>query len=550
MLFNIKSMKIKTKIKDMQHTKIFILSAILILFIYLSLCPFGGKPITIEKVRPYYRIEEKAKVDVYIYTNIGDNTNYNYLCFAVADSVANQIEYNKTLRLQSEKNYVIKPVDFERAYNYKVFQFTNIRYTSKTEDGTNITIITNYENIVYTNWGEVRSNVKLITPETEGFVLKTNEMILNYNGTNVILLGTNDFIQKADIGNTYYEYFGDDIKKYVFTRNSDIAVFGTIEYKRPNIDIITYIAYIKDRKITSYSITIPEAKIDEQMPNYALEIANRISYLDKTGVIAIDVKPEDAFVYVDDVLIGKSGERLYVPALTTNSHRFTIKKDHYETIDTMLSFTKPNENVMLNFTLDELTNSARVQINIPGEESSSVIINGKKETPTNVINRYFGFGTYSIKITNINYMDYYGTFTVNRTNSLNLTPNMKRFKEPTLADKIFKNYERNTKIFLGLTIVSTIFTVGTYIYSEELLDSTMLNYYNKYQNNPQRPPIDLRNYDTARNIYIAGMAVTAAFALTAGIYYMLWINERNFSVEELSFNAGFNGANIMYSWRW
>lgn len=522
---------------------------ILSIFIYIPLYPFGGKPITIEKVRPYYTAKETAKIDVYIYTNLGANTNYNYLCFAIADAVANQIEYNKTLRLQSETNYTINPVDFERAYDYKVYQFTNITYTSHNE-GSNISIITNYEITTYTNWGDVRSNVKLITPETKGFVLETNEMIFEHNGSNVILKGTNDFLEKVDIGRSYYEYFGDDIKKYVFTRDSDVAVFGTIEYDRPNVNIVTYVAYIKDRKITSYSITIPEAKIDEQIPNYALEIANRISYLDKTGVIAIDVSPEDAFVYVDDVFIGKSGETLYVPALTTNNHRFTITKDKYETIDTMLAFEKANENIMLNFKLKELSKTARVQINIPGEEASSVVINGVKENPTNVINRHFGFGTYSIKITNTNYMDYYGTFTVNSTNSLILNPNMKVYKEPTLSDKIFKNYERNTKIFLGLTIASAIFTVGTYIYAGEILDSTMVNYYNKYKDDPQRPPVNLNNYNTAMNIYIAGMVITGAFALTTGIYYMLWINERNFAVEELSFNTGYGGANIMYSWRW
>ena len=207
-------------------------------------------------------------------------------------------------------------------------------------------------------------------------------------------------------------------------------------------------------------------------------------------------------------------------------------------------------NILLNFKLKELSESARVQINIPGEVQSTVIINGIKETPTNVINRYFGFGTYSIKITNTNYIDYYGTFTVNSTNSLVLTPNMKKFQEPTLADKIFKNYERNTKIFLGLTIASAIFTVGTYIYAGEVLDSTMVNYYNQYKNEPNRPPINLNNYNTAMNIYIAGMVLTGAFALTAGVYYMLWINESNFAVEELSFNAGYSGVNLMYSWRW
>ncbi len=547
MFFNIELI-IKIKMEYMYRKEIIKLLLIL-LFSSVYLYPFGGKPIKIEEVRPYYTSSETAKIDIYIYTNISDNTNYNYITFAVADAIANQLEYNKTIRLQSETNYTITPVDFEKAYDYKVFKFTNITYTSR-QQGTNITIVTNYEYTTYTNWGDVRSNVKLITPETKGFILQTNEMIFDYNGTNVILKGTNDFIQKVDIGKNYYEYFGDDIKKYVFTRNSDIAIFGTIEYKRPNINVVTYVAYIKDRKISSYSMTVPEAKIDEQVPNYALEIANRISYLDKTGVIAIDVSPPDSFVYVDDIFVGKSGNTLYVPALTTNSHRFTIKKESYETIDTMLSFENPNENILLQFKLNELTNAARVQINIPGEEESSVVINGVKETPTNVINRYFGFGTYSIKITNTNYIDYYGTFTVNSTNSLNLTPNMKQFKEPTLADKIFKNYERNTKIFFGLTIASAIFSIGTYVYAGEILDSTMVNYYNQYQNVANRPEVDLRTYNTAMNIYIAGMVLTGAFALTTGIYYMLWINESNFAVEELSFNAGYSGANIMYSWRW
>lgn len=526
-----------------------IILLILEILLYITVYPFGGKPITVEKVRPYYTSSETAKVDIYIYTNIGNNTNYNYLCFAVADSIANQMEYNKTLRLQSETNYVITPVNFERAYDYKVYKFTNITYTSK-NDGSNIIIITNYEITAYTNWGSVRSNVQLITPESKEFVLEEDEILFNHNGSNIILKNTNNFIQNVDIGKNYYEYFGDDIKNYVFTRNCDVAVFGTIEYDRPNINIKTYVAYIREKKINSYSISIPESKIDDQIPNYALDIANKISFLDKTGVIAIDVSPEDAFVYVDDVLVGKSGKTLYVPALTTNNHRFTIKKESYETIDTMLSFEKPRENVLLNFKLMELTNRARVTINIPGEEESSVVINGIKENPTNMINKYFGFGTYSIKITNKNYIDYYGTFTIDNTNSLNLTPSMKRFKEPTLADKIFKNYERNTKIFLGLTIVSAIFSVGTYIYAGEVLDSTMVNYYNKYQNSPNRPPVDLRNYNTAMQVYIAGMVITGAFALTTGIYYMLWINENNFAVERLSFNADLSGANIMYSLRW
>ncbi len=226
------------------------------------------------------------------------------------------------------------------------------------------------------------------------------------------------------------------------------------------------------------------------------------------------------------------------------------KKDMYETIDTMLSFEKPSEDIELNFSLSRMTNIARVQIEIPGEEKSAVVINGIRESPSPIIDRNFGFGTYSIKITNSNYMDYYGVFTVDSTNSLFLKPTMKPIKIPTLADRIFKNYERNTKVFLGLTIAAGVFTLGSYIFAEEILDTTMVNYYDKYKNAPNRPPIDLSRYKTAYNFYIAGMVITSAFALTTGIYYMLWINENNFSVEKLAFNMGLGGANLTYSYRW
>nr|WP_252831780.1 hypothetical protein [Brachyspira pilosicoli] len=239
-----------------------------------------------------------------------------------------------------------------------------------------------------------------------------------------------------------------------------------------------------------------------------------------------------------------------MPTLTTNAHRFTIKKDLYETIDTMLSFEKTNEDIMLNFSMVEMTNTAKVKINIPGGEDSSVVINGIKRKPANFIYEDFGFGTYSIKITNTNYIDYYGTFTVKSTNYLDLTPKMKPFHEPTWVDIVFKNYERNTKIFLGLTIASTIFSVGTYIYANEILDYTMINYYDKYQNAPNRPPVDLTTYNTAFDIYIGGLVATGVFALTAGIYYMLWVNESNFAVEELTFSGGYGGANVAYTYRW
>ena len=167
------------------HIRQFII-ILLTALLYIPLYPFGGKPIKIEEVRPYYTTDDTAKIEVYIYTNKGGNTNYNYLTFTIADAIANQLEYNKTIKLQSATNYEITPNNFEKAYDYKVFKFTNVTYTSSTK-GTNITIRTNYEYSTYTNWGDVRSNVKLITPETPGFVLQTNEMIFEHNGSNIIL---------------------------------------------------------------------------------------------------------------------------------------------------------------------------------------------------------------------------------------------------------------------------------------------------------------------------------------------------------------------------
>ena len=391
--------------------------------------------------------------------------------------------------------------------------------------------------------------MKYIKPDEKGFFLEEGEVLLDYNGSNVLVKNTNGFTQKISLGDVFYQYNGNDIKNYIFNNSkSDISIYGTLEYKRPNIEINTYVVYTKEREIHSYSIEIPESKIDEYIPIYALEIANKVSLLDTTGVIAINVEPKESFVYIDDVLVGIASDTLYIPALTTNHHRFTIKKDNYETIDTMLEFENSKEDIVLNFQLNEITNKAKVLINIP--EDSTVLINGVKEIADPNIDRYFGFGTYSIKITNTNYIDYYGTFTVDSTNDQILTPTLLEYKEPTLFDKIFKNYERNTKIGIGLTIASGIFAIGSYIYANEVFDSTLVRYYDQYKNEANRPPIDLTQYDIAFNMYVSGLVLTSVFALTTGIYYMLWINEDNFNVEKLSFNWDYGGVNLMYSYRW
>ena len=94
---------------------------ILIVLISNLLYSFGGRPITVEEVRPYYTASDRAKIEIFIYTNLSDNTNYNYLTMAIADAIANQLEYNKTIRLQSATNVKLTPIDFERAYERKIF---------------------------------------------------------------------------------------------------------------------------------------------------------------------------------------------------------------------------------------------------------------------------------------------------------------------------------------------------------------------------------------------------------------------------------------------
>ena len=59
-----------------------------------------------------------------------------------------------------------------------------------------------------------------------------------------------------------------------------------------------------------------------------------------------------------------------------------------------------------------------------------------------------------------------------------------------------------------------------------------------------------QSLNAAFNVYVGGLVATGVFALTAGIYYMLWVNESNFAVEELTFSGGYGGANIAYTYRW
>ena len=196
----------------------------------MPLYSFGGKPITIQNVKPYYTAKDTIKVDVFVYTNVGSDTNFNYLGLAIADSIANQLEYNKSLVLKSSNDIELTPHDFEKVYNYKVFQFTNITYTFT--NSTNMdnmsstnqsTIVTNYEYTYYTNWGTVRSNVRYIKPGDKRFFLDEGEVVLDYNGSNVLVKNTNGFTQSISLGDVYYQYNGENIKEYVFENgNSDI----------------------------------------------------------------------------------------------------------------------------------------------------------------------------------------------------------------------------------------------------------------------------------------------------------------------------------------
>ena len=523
---------------------------LLILIIILNshfLYSFGGRPIRIDDVRPYYKFPDTAKVDIFVYTNTSGNTNFQYLTTTIPGLIANQIEYNKTVIVEESVSDLI-PVNFESAYDRKVIKLSNITYTSSLDSDGKIIIKTNVEYKDYTNFGEPRTNVNIITLDSKDFKLETNEVIYNYNGEDVILLGTNNTVRHALLDDSLYIYLGDDMEEYIFNSDADIAIFGAVDFQRPNIVITSYIADIKSRKINAYKISIPESAIDDEIPNYSYEIANRISSSPKTGIVAINVNQEDAFVYLNNTFVGRtSTETMYIPAITTNKHRFTIMKDGYALIDKNIEFENINENVILNFNLMAKTGIGKVAINIPGGTNSQVIINGMEEVRSNFINKDLDYGTYALKIMNTNYKDYYGKFTLATTNTLAFTPSMIAIKPKTLAQEIFGNYERNTKIFLGLSIAASVFTLGTYIYANELFDATVVKHFNDNAGNPNPPPIDLRTHTTAMTIYWASFGVSAALALTTGIYYMLWIAEDDFPVESIAFHGGYGKASLEFS---
>ena len=120
---------------------------LLILIIILNspfLYSFGGRPIRIDDVRPYYKFPDTAKVDIFVYTNTSGNTNFQYLTTTIPGLIANQIEYNKTVIVEESVSDLI-PVNFESAYDRKVIKLSNITYTSSLDSDGKIIIKTNVE---------------------------------------------------------------------------------------------------------------------------------------------------------------------------------------------------------------------------------------------------------------------------------------------------------------------------------------------------------------------------------------------------------------------
>ena len=511
---------------------------------------FGGKPIPIQDVRMRYTYDNESKVNLFLYDNISGNTNFDYLSYAIPDTVGNQIEYNKTISI-SESNITLTQMNKESIYDVEILTLSNMTYSTLSgtnADGT-VAIKTNIIYTSYTNWGDIKSNVRVITPKSKRFRLEKDESLYNYNGEEVILFGTTNFSKIANVGEMYYQYNGDDIEQYIFSNDIDIAIYGTIDYKRPNIVITTYIAHVDTGKISSYRISIFEPDIDSEIASYSFEIANSITDLPKTGIVAIKARPLDSFVYVNDSFIGKSTEEglIYIPSLTKGKHRVTVRKESYKPFDYMVDFKKESEDIFLDIKLKTASNLGHIAMTVPDGTNSSVIINGIKEAPTNFIEKYMPFGEYSLKVLNTNYVDYYGIFTLDSTNMFAFTPTMKLIQEPTWADKIFRNYERNTKIFLGLTIAASLASLGTYIYAGEIFDSTLVSYLNDNENVINPPPINLKQYNTAINVYWAGLSISIALALTTGIYYMLWVGEDDFFVENIAINAGPSGGYITWA---
>ncbi len=323
---------------------------IIFLFSSSDIFALAGKPQTVVDVRLYHQAKTTADIDIFVFNNISTNKDYDYFSLVIPELITDQIELNDKITISSN-NIKATPVGYDRAYNYKILNYTNTEYSGN-YNGEDFTVITNERQTVVTNTITKKENVNIIDVYSSPLTISSNETLYMYDGQPVILADNNDFVRDINIGNNFSVYTNSsNIEEYVFTRNADIAIFGTIDSRRNTVIITAYIAEINARSLSSYSIEINEFEIEQMLPLFCMEIANQMNAIDKTGTISIATNPADAFLYIDGVYITKTQNRVFIPSLTVGNHRITIKKDDYMPVDSVFTFDKPGESLMLDFNL-------------------------------------------------------------------------------------------------------------------------------------------------------------------------------------------------------
>ena len=513
-------------------------ASLFIIYLFSSNAIFGfaGRPETVQDVRLYHQAKQDLEVDIFIFKNNSTNKDFDYFSLAIPEIIAAQIELNKKV-IVSSNNMKASPIGYENAYDYKILQFTNITYTSNFVNN-QLIVATNKLYLTVTNSIKKKENINIIDVNSENLTISSNEILYMYKDNPVILKDNNNFIRDIKVNNSFVNYKGDDIKEYAFTQDSDIVIFGNIDVTRYTVIITAYIAEVHARTLTSFSVEINDFEVENILPLFCIEVANQMNAIEKTGVIGIQTDPPDALLYIDGTYVAKTTDTVYIPSLTVGEHRITIEKNDYKTIDKVFSFQKPLEDLNMDFSLIPLENVGKIIIDVPGGTNTTVIFNGIREPKNDIIEKHLALGTYSIKMINDEYEDYFASILLNSEGEYKLIPKLKKKPEQTLARKIFGNYERNTKIGLGITAAAGLFALSSYIYANEIYDITVIEHYEKYQgvNNP--PPLDLDKYNLAYNLYIAGAATSIVFAVASGIFYLLWVSEANFDVEEIQLGYG------------
>ncbi len=524
-------------------------ASLLIIYLFSANLVFAlaGKPETVQEVRLYHQVKPTIDIELFVFDNKTNDEDFNYLTTTIPELIASQIEINKTV-VVSSNNMKAEPMNYSSAYDYKIITYTNTSYISN-YDNNQLTVKTNHQYITVTNNIRKKDNVNITDAYSLPLTISSNEELYMYNGEGVILKDNNNFIREVNVYGSFQKYSGTNISEYAFTRNADIVIYGDIDKTRYTTIITVYIAEINAKTITSYSMKIDDVGLEQISQIFAIEIANQINSIEKTGIINIASNQEDSLLYLDGIYIGKvPDDGIKIPSLTVGEHRITLEKTDYETIDKILTFEKPNDDINLQFNLMPVTNLGKIIIDVDGAMDTTVIFNGLIEPKNNIIEKSVVPGEYALKMTRAGYDDYYASVILNDTGEYNISPKLQKTPEVTFGKRIFGNYERNTKIGIGLSIAAGLFTAGAYIYTTEMYDKTVMEHYAQYGDDHSNYPLDLTKYNTGYNMYIGGIIATSVFTIATGIFYLLWISDADFEVNNIYLNGNENTKSDDISW--